>query len=597
MKVEFKFVKGECFKVQVEEGDWDSISILNKIPGAKFMKKGGFWKLPISLRIYKQLKESFDFVCPTLESEHIPYIIASHQSKTTLRAHQKEAVQLSLKEMGFNLLDKRPKCFKDFECLCDRGFYISRGFALFMEMGTGKTLTAISIADTLHVNGFIKKALVIAPLPIVDIWGNSDPEVGELAKHSAVQHLTFTATGNKKTKEAALSTYNNWKTPAMKWLLINPESIGRIRKIKKKKELIYAEGLEEATPDIVIIDESTIIANQGTARGELIVKLFYHAPYKLILSGNPTPKGGHQIYGQYLFMDQGIYGNNFFKFREKYFNLDYFKGIAGMKPEEKDEFDSLFHSGCYIARKKDCLDLPPKVYERRHYEMSKEQTQTYKDMHKHAVAAFDDLSCTADVVITKYLRLSQIAGGYLPLEDEDGKLVSLRRFKEQPGLDLMVVDLLSLPSGEQVVIWARFQEEIEMVSERLTKEGITNVCFYGPVKVKDRIEARRKFREEEVRAFISSSAGARGLNDLIGATYVFYYSNDYSADRRQQSEDRNHRSGTEGDKVTYVDYIAHCPDYKHQIDEEVLTVLQSNKDYSTALLEQRKAKKVQQVSD
>ena len=110
-------------------------------------------------------------------------------------------------------------------------------------------------------------------------------------------------------------------------------------------------------------------------------------------------------------------------------------------------------------------------------------------------------------------------------------------------------------------------------------------------KVADRIEARRQFREGEVKAFISSSAGARGLNDLIGATYVFYYSNDYSADRRQQSEDRNHRSGTEGDKVTYVDYIAICPGHKYQVDEEVLAVLKGNKDFSTALLEQRKSKK------
>jgi SNF2 family DNA or RNA helicase len=324
----------------------------------------------------------------------------------------------------------------------------------------------------------------------------------------------------------------------------------------------------------------------------LIEKLLYQAPYKIIMSGNPVPKGGHEIFGQYLFMDKGIYGDNFYKFRDKFFDLDYFRGISGMKGQKKEEFDKLFHSGCFVVRKDECLDLPPKVYERRHYQMSPEQSKAYKEMHKDAVTAFDDLSCSADVVITKYLRLSQIAGGYLPLEDLDGKLKELRRFKEQPGLDLMVVDLLSLPSDEQVVIWARFKEEIEMISERLTKEGIGNVCFYGPVKVKDRIEARRQFREQEVRAFISSSAGARGLNDLIGATYVFYYSNDYSADNRQQSEDRNHRSGTEGDKVTYVDYIANCQGYKHQIDEEVLTVLQSNKDYSTALLEQRKAKKV-----
>jgi SNF2 family DNA or RNA helicase len=460
-------------------------------------------------------------------------------------------------------------------------------------MGTRKTSTSINIVDTLHVNGYVRKALVIAPLSIVDTWGNKDPKVGELAKHSSIKHLTFTLTGTKSNKDkVAKVMHMQAKSKAMQWTLINPESIGKRVKIKKKKAYQYNFDFENLLPDVVIIDESTIIQNHDTARGELIERLLYLAPYKIIMSGNPIPKGGHQVFGQYLFMDKGIYGDNYFKFKNKFFEINYFKGIDGIKPEKEKEFNELFHSGCFVVRKDECLELPPKVYERRYYQMSPEQAKAYAQMKKDAVATMDDLSCSAEVVITKYLRLSQIAGGFLPLEDEMGKLVELRRFKDQPGLDLMIVDLLSLPTDEQVVIWARFKEEIEMIQERLTKEGIVSAVFYGPSSKEERIEARRQFRDKEIKAIVCSSAAARGLNDFIGSNYSFRYSNDYSADNRGQSEDRQHRSGVVGEKVLYVDYVA-----QGTIDEDVLDVLQSNKDYSTALLELRKSKKNEAASD
>ena len=583
--VEFKFIEGECFKIRLPDNDdFELVNRANSIPGAKYIKSKDYWKWPLSVRIYRALKEAFGVEDERLDEELNPMEIAFHENlnSDTFGGWQRLGVMLTLKEFGFT--------FAQSPYLEDeiRNPLLPRGFALFMEMGTRKTSTVINIVDTLFVNDYVKSALVIAPLPVIDTWANSDPEVGQLSCHSSIPHLTFTATGSKATKEVAISSFKDFKTKAMKWLLMNPEGIGSVKTVKRKKVHTYTKGLEEATPDFLIIDESTIIKNYNTARGKLIEKLLYHTPYKIIMSGNPTPKGGHEIFGQYLVMDKGVFGDNFYRFRDRYFNLDYFNGIDSPKEEKEKEFNDLFHSSCYVVRKDDCLDLPPKTYESRVFEMGPEQLKAYKKMKKHALVAYEDLSCAAEVVITKYLRLSQITGGFLPLEDEEGKLVELRRFSQQPALDAMVADILLLPDHEQGVIWARFQEEIVMISERLTEEGITNAKFYGPVKNKDRIEARRQFREKEIRAFISSSAGSKGLNDLIGSTYVFYYSNDYSAETRQQSEDRNHRSGVSGEKVTYTDYIA-----KDSIDIAVLKVLRDNKNYSDSLLEERKRRKAE----
>ena len=588
--IQFKFIEGDCFKVKLPEDDWESISKVQSIPGGKYMRKGEYWKFPLSIRIYRQLKEKLGIEHKELDRD-IQYIpIAMHDNKPQeepFAEHQHKAVCFSLGNMGFHRVpSEMVKCWGGYEKPL-----LPRGFALFMEMGTRKTSTSINIVDTLYVNGYIKTCMVIVDLSIVDTWVNPDPTAGELARHSSVRHLTFTATGNKKTKEAAINSFNTFPFKGMKWLVFNPETIGRIKTVGKKKVFDYTEGLEEAKPDFLIIDESTIIKNHAANRSKLIERLLYQTPYKIIMSGNAIPKGGHEVFGQYNVTDKGIYGDNFYKFRDKFFTIDFFNNVDKVIPEKKEEFETLFHSGCFVARKKDCLDLPPKTYEHRTYEMGKEQAKAYKEMKVDAITAMEDLSCSAEVVITKYLRLSQIAGGYLPLEDEMGKLVELRRFKEQPGLDAMIKDIWCLPDGEQFVIWARFQEEIVMISERLNAEGITNALFYGPTKNKDRIEAKRQFREKEIRAIILSSAGSKGLNDLKGATYVFYYSNNYSAETRQQSEDRNHRSGSKGEKITYTDYLARL-DGKKTVDDDVLATLKNNKDFSDALLERKKQKKL-----
>ena len=44
------------------------------------------------------------------------------------------------------------------------------GAALLMEMGTGKTLTAIAIVGALLLTGGIRRALVVCPLSVTGVW-------------------------------------------------------------------------------------------------------------------------------------------------------------------------------------------------------------------------------------------------------------------------------------------------------------------------------------------------------------------------------------------------------------------------------------------
>jgi SNF2 family DNA or RNA helicase len=432
-------------------------------------------------------------------------------------------------------------------------FYpLSKGAALFAEMGVGKTKILIDVAELLFLHKAIKTVLVIAPLSILGTWND------ELKKHS-MRSSWIELIGNKRQRLKSLEFVNYMRDEYLHWAIINADGIAVIK-----------DALVIHKFDLVIIDESTIIKNRTTQRSKMIIELFQGAKYKVIASGNPIPKGADEIFSQYNFVEPAIFGDRYYSFTERYFEVDYFNKIVSMK--NADEFYEKFHSIAFVKKKQDCLDLPPKIYERRFIDMSPEQERIYKEMEEEAIATYKDKTCAAPVTITKFLRCSQIAGGIFPGES------GIQILDPNPKLDALVEELNGLPKDEQTVIWARFNPEIEIIEQRLKEEDVSCVTFYGKTDYKERIEARKSFKEKETRVFIGNPAtGGKGLNDLIGATTVIYYSNDYSAENRQQSEDRNHRNGTV--KVTYIDLLM-----KDTIDLHVLNVLQQNKDFSDAIL-------------
>lgn len=431
---------------------------------------------------------------------------------------------------------------------------LSKGAALFCEMGVGKTKIVIDTAEIMFLHGLIKNAIIICPLSIVDTWCQ------ELDKHSS--HSSWlTLVGCKQRRINNLSVRG--RASQLHWSLINVDGVSVIK-----------EELQQQEWGLVVVDESTTIKNRNAQRTKTIIEVFQSAPYKVIVSGNPIPKSPDEIFAQYMFLDPGIFGAAFTRFRDKYFDVDFFNKIVNFKNEE--EFYRKLHSVAYRKTKQECLDLPPKVYEEILIEMTPEQSKLYLQMKQEAVAFYNDDACAAPVVITKFLRMSQIAGGIFPVtEGEKAKVLPLT---PNPKLIRLLEVVEELPKNEQIVIWARFQLEIELIAAALESMDQKVVKFYGKTSATERITAREQFREGTARIFIGNpSTGGRGLNDLVGATTVIYYSNDYSAENRMQSEDRNHRNGTV--KVTYIDLLM-----EDTIDEQVLRVLKDNKDFSEGVL-------------
>ena len=137
---------------------------------------------------------------------------------------------------------------------------------------------------------------------------------------------------------------------------------------------------------MVIVDESTSIKNLKASRTKAIVKLGQLARYKRILTGSPVTKSPLDLFSQCAFLDKKLLGyENFTVFKSRYavmYNIE--KG--GYKIQipkyyvNLDELEYKLKHFSYRVRKKECLDIPDKMYVQRHVDLSDEQNKAYEEL-------------------------------------------------------------------------------------------------------------------------------------------------------------------------------------------------------------------------
>ena len=147
----------------------------------------------------------------------------------------------------------------------------------------------------------------------------------------------------------------------------------------------------------------------------------------------------------------------------------------------------------------------------------------------------------------------------------------------------MLEILDDLPENQKVIIWARFQPELQLIAKTLRERyGAGSVVeIHGRVAESERQEGRRHFQDKDsgVNYLVGQPAsGGFGIT-LTAASLMIYYSNDYSLETRLQSEDRFHRIGQEADKVTIIDLVAAgCP-----TETQIYTALRGKKNLADVI--------------
>ena len=437
------------------------------------------------------------------------------------------------------------------------------GFGELFEMGCGKTLTTIAVAGALYNLGKIDRVLVVAPTSVCSVW-----------PHDLNQFATFpwearVLLGDKKKRLKALNELENWPFKALRIAVINYESTHR--------EGIF-EALAAYKPDLIVCDESQRIKNPSAAQSKALHKLGDAAPFRMILSGTPVQNNAVDLYSQYRFLDPAVYGANFYAFKNRYCIMGGYGQHQIVGYRNMDELVEKEHSVAYRVTKEECLDLPQQTFINRYVQFTDAEQAIYEQLRKSSFLELETgENVTATTILTMYLRLMQLTGGFLTA-DESTRPKQVNTAK----LDAMadIVDDYVVDAGKKLVIFARFRAEIAAIENLLRLRKIQYGSIYGDVPMEERGKIVDDFQTNpDTKVFVAQIQTAGLGITLHAASTAVFYSYDYNYANYAQALARIHRIGQRL-PVTYIHLVV-----DGSIDEKILAALENKEDMAKTVVD------------
>lgn len=448
-------------------------------------------------------------------------------------------------------------------------------FALFMEMGTGKTKVLIDTVGHLYEEGRIDGALIFAPKGVYLNWKND-----ELPAHAGfpqdVRCWDSDQTDNQKIR------LKNWaKNPLngrIKILLMNIESIST----KSGSEM--ARIFLKSRKALCCVDESSAIKVASSKRTKSARHLGALALYRRIMTGTPITQNPLDLYGQCAFLDPKLLGYPTFQtFKHAYADIIDVKlgtrrypKIVGFRNLNRLTEDLSKFS--YRVLKKDCLDLPEKSYSTRHVKLTVEQAKIYEDIKTDMLAMLaNGQIASVETAIVQLMRLHQILCGYI--KSNEGQLVAIPNYR----LGVLHETLEEISS--KTMIWCYYREDIRLVSTSLAEiYGAGSVrTYFGDTTNEERTAAVKAFQTDpDTKYFVATQRTAGSGLTLVSGNHAVYYSQGFSLEQRLQSEDRIHRIGQDKN-CHYIDFVT-----PGTIDEKIIKCLQDKKDLANLVLDNLK---------
>jgi len=432
-------------------------------------------------------------------------------------------------------------------------------YAYFMEMGTGKTKVLIDNMAMLYDKGAINGALIVAPKGVIGTWYNQEIPT-HLPDHIKNVSVLWQSNINKTQQEKLSTLFETGED--LHILIMNVEAFST------DKGKTFAAKFLRTHKTLTAIDESTVIKNPKAKRTKNILALADLCKYRRIMTGSPVTKNPLDLYSQCNFLDPFLLNfHSYFAFRNRYAEMKtlHMHGrqiqiVNGFK--NLSELSDKLKGFSYRVLKEDCLDLPPKIWTKRHITLTPEQAKVYKQMKEQALAVLKGKQVTSVSALTQLMRLHQITCGHFAADDGSVQQIKNNRLSE-------LMDVLEETEGK-AIIWAHYQHDIKNIVKEIEKvHGPGSVVtYYGLTPQDERQDNIKQFQSnDEVRFLIGTPAtGGYGIT-LTQANTVIYYSNGYDLEKRLQSEDRAHRIGQKK-SVTYVDIMA-----EDTVDEKIVKAL------------------------
>lgn len=316
-------------------------------------------------------------------------------------------------------------------------------------------------------------------------------------------------------------------------------------------DIVYRrENLKKLNHFTLILDESSVIANEKTKRSKAILKM--GADNVILLSGTPVSGKYEKLYSQCRLLGWDITKKEFY---DRYIvtkdfqrpNMPFaIKLVVGYKRVEELK-DNLRRYGAFFMKADEAISLPLQNF----ITIKCEQIPEYKKFKKDRIITIEGNEIVGENTLTKMLGERQLCSQY--------NRHKLQAFK----------DLLN-DTDDRLVVFYNFTAEKDILA-RLVERPISLVNG----KTRD-LENYEKY--DNSITFIQYQAGAKGLN-LQKANKVVYFSLPLSCENYMQSQKRVHRMGQERPCFYYI------LETENSIDGKILEALNRQEDYTNILFE------------
>jgi len=528
---------------------------LKRIPGARWDAAAKAWSYPATIHAIRNLKRDLPALDGAAEA-FAPVLELRARAHAAMRSdgHDLPAPARTRREpwahqrRGFTMLRTMPAAF------------------LQWDMGSGKTKPVIDAVANMEGT---PRALIVCPLNVIPVWPREFAKnqgnaviVSPGGTRAEIERYVRRMTVKDKT-EAAARAVRAGRDRRPVAVVVNYDTVYREP---------FASWCVKTPWDMIVLDESHRIKSPTGKRSRFLRSLGPLAPQRYCLTGTPMPHGPLDLFAQYHFLDPSIFGHSYVQFRARYAvlsgpNKNWIDGYKNL-----DELRAKMAEIADRVELDDVVELPAGQHEATPVTMASDQSKAYAEMEAVFITQVQDGTVTASNVLTKLLRLQQIACGFA--KDEGGEI---RRFKSNPKADALIDILTDWPADEPAVVFCRFHADLDAI--RACAEKVNRPAFElsgrpGGQGMSDWQVARGG----EVLA-VQIDAGSEGV-DLTRTRLGIYYSTGFSLGNYMQSQRRIRRPGQDRGVLylhlpaagTVDEYVYDCLTAKQDVVDGVLAV-------------------------
>lgn len=500
--------------------------------------------------------------------------------------------------------------------------------ALLCDVGVGKSAMLLYLITAKYMRGEVDTVVLFAPNSVYRQWNSQ-----QIPQHCPVPWETVVWGERSVKKDVAtVEAFANRKIEGLKFLLVNVEAMSHDTYVSLFKTFIMKNKTAVVVDESTRIKNNTAKRSQNIVIGLNICKYLGRrlvdvqttSVARYILSGTAVSGAPTEAYSQFNFLKMGYFNKPFTAFKQRYsiekkctipggkiffrrlnikdikeirthiqngcdpavlamalnVNVDDIKYIVA-HPElttswkNLDELRRLIAPCTYIERIEDCReDIPPKQFFTLEVDMTPEQKAAYNSLKSKLYYELGGANMTVTNKLTLVGRLQQITGGFLPLKDmedpnADPELTAIG--SKNPKYDALAEDIEDNDEFP-VIIFCRYTAEAEFIQKQLTKhfDGDRRIeMIIGRVPIADREAILADFDKREVDVIVATPGCLSTGRNLDKSHIIYFFSNSYSADEREQALGRIRRI-TQNFPCIYKDIVC-----RSSVDVAVIENLQT----------------------